>query len=190
MKWNKCSFFMSVVALSVCGAAKADLEREFTYSLPHDTPEASYGKALRHFDGFTTQTFFPCIGRVAGQSSGPITSGDFMITFNPDKSATVSWDFTETDHIFLGVYVAGGPGGGNLYENIPEMEGDEFRGTAEVDATRRKNGTLAAISHIDFFCGRDEPVPDEGPTLFLFSDTLVGLIFIRRWLGRGLTGCG
>lgn len=184
MKRIKCGFFVSVVALCVCGAAKAELERQFTYSLPHDTPEASYGKALRHFDGFTTQTFFTGIGRVTGQSSGTITSGDFMITFNPDKSATVSWDIPETDHIFLGVYVAGGPRGGNLYENIPEMEGDEFKGTAKVDATKRRNGTFAAISHIDFFCGRDERVPDQGPTLFLFSGSLVGLVLIRHRFGR------
>jgi hypothetical protein len=189
MKLINCGLFAVVLVLGLSSAAQADLEREFTYSLRQDTPEASYREALRHFDGFTTQTFFNCIGRVAGQSSGTITSGDFIVTFNPDKSATISWNFTETDHIFLGLYVAGGPGGGNLYENIPEMEGDEFRGTAEVDATRRRNGTLARISHIDFFCGRDEPVSDEGSTLFLLSGTLVGLIFIRRRFGRGLTGC-
>jgi hypothetical protein len=189
MKPIKGGFFTILLVLGFCCAAQADLEREFTYSLPNDTPEASYREALRHFDHFTKRTFFTCIDRVAGQSSGTLTSGDFTITFNPDKSATVSWDFTETDHIFLAVYVAGGPGGGNLCENIPEIEGDEFRGTAEVDATRRRNGTLARISHIDFFCGRDEPVPDEGSTLFLLSGTLVGLIFIRRRFGRGLTGC-
>jgi VPDSG-CTERM motif len=189
MKSNNCGLFAVVLLLGLSSAAQADLEREFTYSLRQDTPEASYREALRHFDGFTTQTFFIGAGRVAGQSSGTITSGDFIVTFNPDKSATITWNLTETDRIFLGVYVAGGPGGGNLYENIPEIEGDELRGTAEVDATRHRNGTLAHISHIDFFCGRDQPVPDEGPTLFLLGGTLLGLVFIRRRFGRGVTGC-
>ncbi len=183
----KCGVFAIVLTLGMCSIAQADLEREFTYSVGHDTPEASYREALRHFSGFTRQTFFTCIGRVAGQDRGTITSGDFMITFNSDKTATISWNLPETDdHIFLGVYVAGGPGGGNLYENIPAMEGDEFRGTAEVDATKRKNGTLARILHIDFFCGRDEPVPDEGTTLLLLAGSTVGLILLQRRFGRGL----
>ena len=184
MKSIKGGLFAIVLTLAFCSATRADLEREFTYSLRHNTPDESYRKALRHFDGFTPQTFFNCIDRVAGQRSGTITSGDFTITFNLDKTATISWDLSATDHIFLGVYVAGGPDGGKLYENIPEMEGDEFRGTAEVDATRRRNGTLARISHIDFFCGRDEPVADEGATLFLLGGAFASLIFLQRQLGR------
>ena len=180
MKSIKGGLFAIVLTLALCSGVRADLKREFTYSLRQDTPEESYRKALRHFDGFTPQTFFNCIDRVAGQPSGTITSGDFTITFNADKTATISWDLPETDHIFLGVYVAGGPRGGNLYENIPETEGDEFRGTAEVNATKRRNGTLARISHIDFFCGRDEPVADEGATLFLLGGVFVSLIFLQR----------
>jgi hypothetical protein len=189
MKCIKGGLFAIVLTLALSSAARADLEREFTYSLRPDTPEESYRKALRHFDGFTTQTFFNCIDRVAGQTSGTITSGDFTITFNLDKTATVSWDFTETDHIFLGLYVAGGPGGGILYENIPAMEGDEFKGTAEVDATGRRNGTLARILHIDFFCGRNELAPDEGATLSLFGTALGGLTLLRRCFGQGRSVC-
>lgn len=188
MKAIKGGLFAIVLTLALCSAAQANLEREFTYSLPRDTPEESYLKALRHFSGFTTQTFFNGIARVAGQSGGTISSGDFTIAFNADKSATISWDFPATNHIFLGVYVAGGPGGGNLYENIPANEGDEFRGTAEIDATRHRDGTRARILHIDVFCGRDEPVPEEGATLFLLGGALASLIFLRQRLGRVLGG--
>ncbi len=88
-------------------SARASLEREFTYALHPDTPQTSYAAALDHFDGFTKETFFTCIDRVNGQSSGTIVSGEFTIEFDSNNTATITWNLTSTDHFFLGVYVAG-----------------------------------------------------------------------------------
>ncbi len=176
----KCSLLALILCVGMCSAAQATLELEFTYALPRDTPAASYNAALFHFDDFTRQTFVNCIGRVAGESSGMIISGDFTIIFNADNTATLNWNLVDADHNFLGVYVAGGDGGGNLYENVSEMEGDEIRGTATIEASANGNGTLAGISHIDFFCGRNEAVPDQGATVILLSSALAGLALFRR----------
>ncbi|MEP6937120.1 MAG: hypothetical protein ABI871_03540 [Chthoniobacterales bacterium] len=165
--------------VGVTSAARANLELEFNYALHPDTPQRSYNAALNHFDHFTRETFFNPFDRVNGALSGTVVIGDFKIVFIPDSSATITWNFTGADDFFLGVYVAG-TNRGNLYENIVEMEGEDFRGTATVHAPRSFNGEPADISHIDFFNGRAQAAPDSGGTLLLLGGALGGLRLVRR----------
>ena len=186
MKLVKKHLFAFALLFGLMLSARASLERDFTYALHPDTPQTSYDAALDHFDGVTKETFFTCIDRVNGQSSGTIVSGEFMIEFDSNNTATVTWNFTSTDRFFLGVYVAGFNGRGNLYENIDDPEGTQFHGTAEVDAPRlRPGGGLPGISHIDFFCGRITSVPDSGATFMLLVGGLAGLVLAQRSVSSG-----
>ncbi len=174
---------LRLLALALCAglstAANAHLVYDSTFDISGpggDSPQHTLQVVQDRFD---MPDLFACIDRVDG---GENFSGDgFTITFNSDKSATITWSGL-TDR-FFGVYVKGGANGGNFYTVTPDELTD---GTSTVFAALNPKGRPAGISHIDVFClpGSSTHVPDSGSTAMLLGGAMTGLGLMRRYIKR------
>lgn len=177
---NKAKF--SLLALALCAglasAANAHLVLDSTFDVSGpggDSPQHTLQVVQERFN---QPDLFNCIDRVDGGSN--FTGDGFVVTFNNDKSATITWAGLSDN--FFGVYVKGGSNGGNFYT----VTSDELNsGSSTVFAANNKNGKPAGISHIDFFCLPGTPtVPDGGTTAILLGSAFTGLALVRRYVKR------
>ncbi|MGI9114962.1 MAG: VPDSG-CTERM sorting domain-containing protein [Chthoniobacterales bacterium] len=183
MKLLKSLALVAVLCAGLSSLAHAHFTGPTIQDVHPDNPEATLAAAK---DFFGNDPPFNCIDRVDGASPGAtIHSGEFTITFNSNKSATISW--TNLSDNFAGIYVKGGSQGGQFYG----VSADEIHdsGTGEIVFAPNTGKGLkhpADISHIDFFCspGEHNTVPDGGATAMLLGTALAGVAVTRRFMKR------
>jgi hypothetical protein len=180
----------TLLVTALCGGLSSIANAHFTdptiQDVHSDSPAVTLAAAQEFFGN---PNLHNCIDRINGPGDeGPfgntIVSGGFTITFNADKSATISWSgLTDT---FVGIYVKGGSQGGQFYGVSADEQTDS--GSAQIvfaPNTGKKLDHPAGISHIDFFCAPgDHNVPDSGTTAMLLGCAITGLGVARRYLKR------
>lgn len=169
---------VTLLALACCAglttAANAHLIFDSSFDVKPDNPANTLQFVQERYD---LLALFNCIERVAGGQN--FTGDGFTITFNSDKSATITWTNLADD--FFGVYVKGGSNGGNFYTVTPD---ELTNGTSTVFASLNSNSRPAGISHLDLFClpGGTTNVPDNGTTAILLGGALVAVGTMRRYV--------